>query len=309
MSEGTSGQGGASFSQRLATAIDDADSLVCVGLDPHPGSVEGSIVDHCRRVIDATAEHAAAFKPNSAFFEAIGTGGLADLKAVIDHIPDGKIVLLDAKRGDMRSTSAAYAKAAFEVLGVDALTVNAYLGLEALEPFTADPTRGAFVLCHTSNPGAAEFQTLEVGGEPLYIRVARACAAWDNFGNVGLVVGATYPEALAAVREVAPYLPILAPGVGAQGGDPKAALAAGLDAAGGGLLVSSSRSIFFADDPGAAARALRDILAAARDAAFDAARDVAGDVARDVTLDAARKSSIEGVSVDGSSGGLNGGVR
>ncbi len=268
--------GSKSFSQRLATATKDAESMLCVGLDPHPGSVTGSIVDHCKRIIDATAEYAAAFKPNSAFFEALGTGGWADLKSVIDHVPGNRIVLLDAKRGDMRSTAVAYAKAVFEVQGADAVTVNPYLGLEALEPFTADPARGAFVLCHTSNPGAAEFQTLEIDGEPLYIRVARACHAWDKHGNVGLVVGATYPDALAAVREVAPFLPILAPGVGAQGGDPTAAVAAGLDAAGGGLLVSSSRSIFLADDPGAAARSMRDTLEAARVTAVDRDRTALG---------------------------------
>ena len=199
---------------------------------------------------------------------------------MIDHVPDGKIVLLDAKRGDMRSTAAAYARAAFEVQGADAVTVNAYLGLEALEPFTADPARGAFVLCHTSNPGAAELQTLMVDGEPLYIRVARACSAWDAHGNVGLVVGATYPEALARVRAVAPCLPILAPGVGAQGGDPTAAVAAGLDADGAGLLVSSSRGIFLADDPGEAARTLRDALEAAREVARAAARSAEGISAR-----------------------------
>ena len=270
MSEHAEGQTVAAipFARRLFDAIEEAGSLVCVGLDPHPGSVTGSIVDHCRRVIDATAEYAAVYKPNSAFFEAIGTGGWADLKTVIDHVPDDRILLLDAKRGDMRSTAMAYAKAVFEVQGADAVTVNAYLGLEALDPFTADPSRGAFVLCHTSNPGSNEFQTLDVGGEPLYIRVARACSEWDQHGNVGLVVGATYPQALAEVRAAAPHLPILAPGVGAQGGDPAAAVTAGLDANGGGLLVSASRSIFLADDPGAAAMALRDSLEMARESAM-----------------------------------------
>ena len=253
-----------SFNDRLATACAAADSLVCVGLDPRPGE-HADVVGFCRRVIDATAPYAAAFKPNSAFFEALGPDGLACLAEVIAHVPPGKVVILDAKRGDIGSTADAYAHAAFSVLGAHALTVNPYLGGDAVAPFLADPARGAFVLCHTSNPGATDFQALDVGGCPLYVAVARAVVHWNRYGNAGLVVGATYPAALATVRAAAPDLPFLVPGIGAQGGDLRAAVAAGLDARGGGLIINSSRGILYADDPGVAALELRDAIRLARD--------------------------------------------
>jgi orotidine 5'-phosphate decarboxylase subfamily 2 len=252
------------FNARLAAAQATSGSLLCVGLDPRPDLHGSDVVDFCRRIIDATAPFAMAFKPNSAFFEARGTGGLADLATVIAHVPPGQVVILDAKRGDIGNTAAAYARAAFGVLGAHALTVNPYLGHDAVAPFLADPARGAFVLCHTSNPGALDFQALDVGGQPLYMAVARQAAGWNSQGNVGLVVGATYPVALAAVRAVAPELPFLVPGVGAQGGDLAAALSAGMDERGQGLVISSSRGIFYADDPAAAARALSDEIARAR---------------------------------------------
>jgi orotidine 5'-phosphate decarboxylase subfamily 2 len=256
--------GGVGFNARLDRALTATGSLLCVGLDPHPGRFEGAVADFCRRVIDATAGAAVAFKPNSAFFEAVGTDGLAALAAVIAHVPDDRIVILDAKRGDIGSTAEAYARAAFDVLGADALTVNPYLGGDAVAPFLSRPERGAFVLCHTSNPGAQDLQTLEVAGGPLYLAVARAAARWNTRDNVGLVVGATYPDALAAVRAVAPDLPFLVPGIGAQGGDLGAALAAGLDARTRGMVINSSREIIFAADPGAVARRLRDAINDAR---------------------------------------------
>jgi orotidine 5'-phosphate decarboxylase subfamily 2 len=252
------------FNARLDRAIAATGSLLCVGLDPHPGRFEGSVLDFCRRVIDATAGAAVSFKPNSAFFEAAGTDGLAALAAVIAHVPDDRLVILDAKRGDIGSTAEAYARAAFDVLGADALTVSPYLGGDAVAPFLARPDRGAFVLCHTSNPGARDFQSLETGGRPLYLAVAHAAATWNGAGNVGLVVGATYPDALAAVRDLAPELPFLVPGIGAQGGDLAAALAAGLDARGRGMVINSSREIIFAADPAEAARAVRDAINDAR---------------------------------------------
>jgi orotidine 5'-phosphate decarboxylase subfamily 2 len=254
----------APFTERLDQAMVRADSLLCVGLDPHPDRTTGSVLDACRRVIDLTADYAAAFKPNSAFFEASGQNGLADLAAVISHVPDGTMVVLDAKRGDISSTGKAYARAAFEILGADAVTVNPYLGDDAIAPFLEDPTRGAFVLCHTSNPGAASFQQQLVKGWPLYMEVAGRATTWNDNCNVGLVVGATYPDALATVRRITPTLPLLVPGIGAQGGDLKAALAAGLSKTGRGMLVAASRSIFYAEDPGAAARALRDGINEAR---------------------------------------------
>lgn len=257
------------FHDRLARACEAAGSRLCVGLDPRPERLSEPVADFCKRIIDATAEHAAAFKPNSAFFEALGLDGYRILREVIDHVPEERILLLDAKRGDMAATSEAYARAVFQVLGADAVTVSPYLGGEALEPFLADPARGAFVLCHTSNPGAEELQGLALeGGEPLYLRVARRAEAWSSRANVGLVVGATYPEALARVRAAAPSLPFLVPGIGAQGGDLAGSVRAGLDAAGGGLLISASRSVMFAPDPGAAARELSEAVEEARAAAL-----------------------------------------
>lgn len=253
----------ASFDQRLRQCIEHSGSLLCVGLDPRSALANGSgepLVDFCRRVIDATARYVVAYKANSAFFEASGVAGLSDLAKVMAYRPDNCIMILDAKRGDLGSTAVAYAQAAFRVQHADAVTVNPYLGHDAVAPFLGDPAHGAFILCHTSNPGAQDFQSLNVGGRPLYMEVARQALGWNALGNVGLVVGATYPKALAAVRELAPDIPFLVPGIGAQGGDLEAALAAGLDGRGMGLVVNSSRDIIYAAEPGTAAQRLRDSI-------------------------------------------------
>jgi len=252
------------FNARLDAAIDDTGSLLCVGLDPVVERIDQPIADFCRRIIDATQTAAVAFKPNSAFFEALGPAGMADLVTVLRHVPDGRLMILDAKRGDIGSSAAAYARAVFRTLGADAVTVNPYLGGDAVAPFLADPAHGAFVLCHTSNPGAVDFQSLDVGGRPLYIEIARRAVTWDAQGNVGLVVGATYPGALAAVRAEAPDLPFLVPGVGAQGGDLEEAVRAGRDVNERGLVLSSSRGILYAGDPATEAKKLRDAINAAR---------------------------------------------
>jgi orotidine 5'-phosphate decarboxylase subfamily 2 len=254
----------AGFNARLDEAMARLGSLLCVGLDPRDGEFEGTRADFCRRIIDATFEAAVAFKPNSAFFEAAGAPGWAELEQVIGHLAGERLVILDAKRGDIGSTAEAYARAAFRTLRADAVTVSPYLGGDAVAPFLADAACGAFVLCHTSNPGALDFQSLDVGGRPLYQEVARRAGQWNGRGNVGLVVGATYPEALAAVRALAPDLPVLLPGVGAQGGQLDAALDAGLDQRGRGVVVSSSRAILRAADPRDAALRLRDEIDAAR---------------------------------------------
>ena len=255
--------GHAPFGRRLAAVVAATGSAVCVGLDPRPERLREPVLDACRRLIDATAPYAAAFKPNSAFFEALGLDGLRVLAQVIAHVPDDRLVILDAKRGDMGATSVAYARAAFGVMGADAVTVSPYLGHDGVAPFLEDPERGAFVLCHTSNPGALDFQHRQTDGQPLYLAVAGACASWNAAGNVALVVGATYPAEMAAVRAAAPELPFLVPGIGAQGGDLEASVRAGMDARGGGLLINSSREIANAPDPAAATRALRDAIAAA----------------------------------------------
>jgi len=255
-----------SFFSRLETRARAINSLLCIGLDPHPADLAAPTAaaarDFCLRLIAATADVAAAFKPNAAFFEQFGAEGMAALRDVIAAVPDEVPVLLDAKRGDIASTAEAYARAAFETLGADAITLSPYLGRDSLEPFLADPARGVFLLCKTSNPGAGDLQDLpladRVPAQRLFERVAELARGWNVNDNLGLVVGATHPEALAAVRKVAPELWILAPGVGAQGGDLTSALDAGLRADGLGLLIPVSRQISRAADPRQAARELVD---------------------------------------------------
>lgn len=237
-------------------------SLLCVGLDPHPELLEQPSAkaarDHCLRLIDQTAEFALAFKPNSAFFEAYGGDGWTALKQVIAAVPSGVPVVLDAKRGDIRSTATAYARAVFDQLGASAVTLSPYLGRDSIEPFIEDPGRGVFLLCKSSNPGSADLQLHGGPDDPLYLRVARLAAAWNQAGNLGLVAGATDPAALRAVRRAAPDLWLLAPGVGAQGGELRAAVEAGLRPDGLGLAVAVSRTIATAAAPAREARRLRD---------------------------------------------------
>ena len=257
------------FFTTLAARARAIDSLLCVGLDPHmedlPTPTAGAARDHCLRIVEVTRDVALAYKPNAAFFERFGAAGVAALTEVIATIPKDIPVVLDAKRGDIASTAEAYAEAAFGALGAQAVTINAYLGYDAVEPFTRDPSRGVFVLCKTSNEGSADLQDLEVGdGVTLYEHVAALCSDWNDHDNVGLVVGATHPDALRRVREAAPNLWILAPGVGAQGGNLDDAMQAGLRTDGLGMLVPVSRGISRAKDPGAAARSLRDQINVAR---------------------------------------------
>lgn len=263
------------FFESLEARCKEADSLLCVGLDPHPEDLvaDGAEAarDFCLRLIDVTAEHAAAFKPNSAFFEAYGAEGIQALQDVIAAVPEGIPVLLDAKRGDIASTAAAYARAAFGALGAQAITASPYLGEDSLAPLLEDPARGVFLLSKTSNPGSGDIQDVGAGAQPLYLRVAQLAQQWNNQGNLGLVVGATYPDVLAEVRAIAPELWILAPGAGAQGGDLAAAVQAGLRADGLGLLVPLSRGISRAEDPKVAAREAKDAINAARNEQAEAA--------------------------------------
>jgi uridine monophosphate synthetase len=259
------------FAEKLTQAIERNNSLLCVGLDPRPDRFPPQITAQPdpifafnKTIIDATADLACAYKPNFAFYEAQGLEGLAALRPTVEYIHEvaDVPVILDVKRGDIGSTAQAYAKAAFEVWGADAVTVNPYLGHDAVQPFTAYVDRGVFLLCHTSNPGATDLQTLDCGGRPLYQVVAGQAVQWGE--NVGLVIGATYPQALRTVREMAPQMWILLPGVGTQGGDLEAALAAGLDEQGSGIIVNASRSIIYAENPRVAAQELRDRINAAR---------------------------------------------
>ena len=242
------------FFSRLEARARRIDSLLCIGLDPHTGELHASTPQaaesFCLRLIAATADFATAFKPNAAFFEVFGAPGWQALANVIRAVPEGIPVILDAKRGDIASTAQAYARSAFETLAADAITLNPYLGYDSLEPFLEDPEHGVFLLCKTSNPGAADFQDLPLAdGMALYQEVAAKARQWNTDDNLGLVVGATQPEALRQARRLAPELWILAPGIGAQGGDLAAALLAGLRPDGLGLLLPVSRLISQAEDP------------------------------------------------------------
>jgi orotidine-5'-phosphate decarboxylase len=253
-----------SFAQRLRAALESSGSLVCVGLDPDPAKFPSDLGEDAtrlhsfdRRVIDATYDVAAAYKPQIAFYSALGAENQLALtiRYIRERAPNA-LVILDAKRGDIGNTAEAYAREAFDRYGADAVTVNPYMGEDSVRPFLARKDRGALILCRTSNPGGKDFQNLILDGLPLYRHVAkRATGPWNEFDNVMLVVGATVPKEMAELRAAHPNVTFLVPGIGAQSGDLKAVLAAGLDAQGMGLLISASRSIIYAG--GGAATAIR----------------------------------------------------
>lgn len=228
--------------------------FVCVGLDK--GDFEFD-----KTIIDQTADLVCAYKLQSAFYELEGVKGWKDLKASVDYIkqnhPDLPVIL-DAKRGDIGNSNTAYVKTIFDELGVDAVTVHPYLGKESLQPFLDRTDKGVIVLVRTSNPGAGEFQDLEIEGKPLYQVVAEHVKSWNTNGNLAVVVGATYPEELKKVREIVGDMPILVPGISAQGGDLKAVLGVGLDSNKQGLIINSSRGIIFADNPREATQKLHE---------------------------------------------------
>ena len=269
------------FQERLKRACQDADSALCIGLDPNPERLPDSCLAQpeplfafCRAIVDATADLVCAYKPQFACFAAQGAEHqlrrlCAHIRSQHPRIP----VILDAKRGDIGSTAKFYAQEAFEVYQADAVTVNPYLGWDAIAPFAAWPEGGVFVLCHTSNADAGWLQE-HPAEDPVYLRVADLISAKD-VGNMALVVGATFPEQMAKVRARAPAVPLLVPGVGAQGGDVAAVFAHGMDADGGGLVVNASRSILYASEgedwteaAQRAALALRDEMRRSRDAAL-----------------------------------------
>ncbi len=250
-----------SFFQQLEERARETDSLLCIGLDPHtrdlPEATAAAARDYCFHLIEKTHKLAIAYKPNAAFFEVFGAEGWTALADVCAAVPDGIPVVLDAKRGDIASTAEAYAISAFQKLKAQAITLNPYLGFDSIQSFIQDPSRGVFLLCKTSNPGSADLQDLVLSGDEypltIYEKIARLAAAWNTGLNVGLVVGATHPQSLKRVRQAAPDLWFLAPGVGAQGGDLREALKAGLRSDGLGMLIPISRGIARADDPHAAA--------------------------------------------------------
>ena len=242
------------FTERLEQAATAAKSLVCIGLDPDPARMPvSSVYEFNRAIVDATAGLVCAYKPNLAFYEALGLPGLEDLQKTIAHIRDaapGVIIIGDAKRGDIGPSAQAYAKAMFQVWGFDAITINAWGGQDTVTPFLEDESKGVFVWCRGSNPGSADFQDAQIvtedGPMPLYRNMALACQEWNTKGNLGLVVGATVPEQLREVRAVCPDMPLLIPGVGAQGGDLEAAVRQGTDSRGRAALINSSRGIIYA---------------------------------------------------------------
>lgn len=265
------------FIPKLRTRWQQANTLVCVGLDPDPAKFPDCFVDDddalfafCRDIADATAEYACAFKPQIAYFAAHNHGE-AQLQRLIAHInanhPDVPVIL-DAKRGDIGSTAQQYASEAFERFGADAVTLNPYMGKDSADPFLAYNDRGCVFLCHTSNPGARDFQELLVDGAPLYQHVARTIAqGWNGDDNCALVVGATFPEELKIIRSIVGEMPLLIPGVGAQGGDVEAVVKNGKTADGTGLMINSSRGILYAsrdadyaEAAATAARELRDSI-------------------------------------------------
>jgi orotidine-5'-phosphate decarboxylase len=246
------------YFERLRALSRERQTLLCVGLDPDPDRIEGGAAGalrHCREVVRATEEHVCCFKPNSAFWEQYGADGWKALLELRDEAPATPF-LLDAKRGDMDNTMRAYARAVFGTLAMDAATVSPFLGSDSVREFTGYADRGVYVLCRTSNPGAAELQHLQAEGRPVYRHVVDLAERLNEHGNVGLVVGATAPAQVAEVREVTD-LPLLLPGVGAQGGDVEAAVRAAWNGDPASCLVSASRSVLFAANPAHEAAALR----------------------------------------------------
>lgn len=266
------------FSEQLRQAWTASNSLVCVGLDPLPERLpQGYSRDapgclaFCKAIVDATAEHVSAFKPQAAHFAAVaGEHQLAELIDYIHVQHPNHVVILDAKRGDIDSTAERYAQEAFVRFDADAVTVSPFLGDDCIRPYLAFSGRGVIVLCRTSNP-SGDWLQLQPPSDPIYLQIARRALTWNAHGGVGLVVGATYPQELLEVRNIVGDMPILVPGVGAQGGQVDAVVAAGGDSTGQGLLISASRSILyaastadFADAAAAEAARLKDEVNQAR---------------------------------------------
>jgi orotidine-5'-phosphate decarboxylase len=259
------------FVEKLAQSSQKNHSLLCVGLDPDPALMPDGIgiLEFNKAIIDATADLVCAYKPNIAFYEVAGNTGLDALKRTRDYIPGNIPVIIDAKRGDIGNTARAYARSLFDLYNFDATTVSPYLGFDSLEPFIQYRDRGILVLCRTSNAGAVDFQSLSCkadgGHKMLFEIVAERVNEWNKHGNLGLVVGATYPEELKLIRTRYPEMPLLIPGVGAQGGELEQAVKYGVDAGRRKTIINSSRQILyvskgkdFATAARKAARELRD---------------------------------------------------
>lgn len=264
-----------SYFEKLLARCDSADTNLCVGIDPDPrripsrlGNGPQGVYKFCSEIVEATADAAAAFKPNIAFFESLGVEGWHVLDQVLQGVPEGVPVIIDAKRGDIGSTALHYARSIFDRLRADAITLNPLLGFDSIEPFLKYESRGLYLLCLTSNEGARDFQL----HHDLYLRIAKKATEWNTAGTIGLVVGATKSEQMKKIRTAAPDLPVLIPGLGEQGGNLEDTVVALRDAPRHHMLFNVSRSILFASD-GAdfghaarkAARYYRDIINRARE--------------------------------------------
>ncbi len=251
------------FINKLLACSRSNDSLLCVGLDPDPQRMPiEDVLAFNKAIVDATKDLVCAYKPNLAFYEALGLEGIKALQNTVEYIPESIPVIGDGKRGDIGNSSRAYAHALYDVYGFDAITVSPYLGHDSISPFLEHREKGVFILCRTSNPGSIDFQELKVNGSPtaetpLYLQVAARAREWNIHSNVGLVVGATFPHELKRIREMCPDMPILIPGVGPQGGDPEAAVTAGVDEKGEMALVASSRQVLYASQESDFAEAAR----------------------------------------------------
>jgi orotidine-5'-phosphate decarboxylase len=246
------------YFERLRAAARDRNTLLCVGLDPDPDRIEGGVAGalrHCREVVRQTEENVCCYKPNSAFWEQYGPDGWSALMELRDEAPDTPF-LFDGKRGDVGNTMRAYARTVFETLGMDAATVNPYLGADSLEEFTRFADRGVYVLCRTSNPGARDLQHLDAGGRSVYLHVAELAERLNAKGNVGLVIGATAPAEVAELRRIT-GLPFLLPGVGAQGGEVEASVRGAWNGDPASCLVSVSRGVLYAQSPSRESAALK----------------------------------------------------
>ena len=260
------------FLDQLDTVTNKNNSLLCIGLDVDLSKIPQGILNQedpiyvfNREIINATKDLVCAYKPNIAFYEMHGIYGISSLIKTIEFIKSTKVpVILDAKRGDIGHSSAAYAKNVFEVIKADAVTVNPYLGHDSVEPFLEYQDKGTFVLCLTSNSGAKDFQNAS-RTEPLYKEVAKQVKAWDKYHNAGLVVGATKPEELKEIRELVGDMPILIPGIGAQGGDIAASVKFGVNKKGLRAVINSSRSIIYASREDSFAQAAREAAKSLRD--------------------------------------------
>ena len=240
------------FIEKLTNATRKNKSLLCVGLDPDPELMPDrvDVFEFNKAIINATSDLVCAYKLNLAFYEALDDEGLDALKRTMTHIPNDIPVIGDAKRGDIGNTAKAYAKAILSNLNFDAATVNPYLGFDSIEPFIQYANKGVFILCRTSNVGALDFQSLhckaESGYRPLFEIVALKASQWKTHGNIGLVIGATYPEELRLIRKSHPTMPLLIPGIGAQGGELESAVRYGVNSKGEKAIISSSRQIIYA---------------------------------------------------------------